>query len=165
MERFENYLEEKMGVRYDVVDAVIGSGVMDLVNLKKRAIALKELMEKEPEIFEKVVVGQKRVANILEGVVEIPNLDPALFEREEEKSLYQVAPREEPIVTKLVDEEEFYGALEHLLNLRERIDKFFDNVYVMTDDMKIRGNRLALLKFVQKIFRTYGDFSRIVISG
>lgn len=165
MERFEKYLEERMGVRYDVVDAVIGSGVMDLVNLKKRAIALKELMDKEPELFEKVIVGQKRVANILQGVDKLSPLNPSLFEKEEERVLHEVAKREEPTVREMVEKEKFKGALEHLMNLREPIDRFFDNVFVMTEDEKLRKNRLALLGYVRGIFKLYGDFSRIVVEG
>ncbi len=165
MERFENYLEEKLAVRYDVVDAVIGSGVLDLVNLRERSIALKELMEKEPDVFERLVVGQKRVANILEDVSELPQLNPELFEKSEEKTLYEVAKREAPLVMSLVESEDFRGALGHLLNLREPIDRFFDNVFVMTEDERIRKNRLSLLRYVQDIFKMYGDFSKIVVSG
>jgi glycyl-tRNA synthetase beta chain len=165
LERFENYLEERLGIRYDVVDAVIGSGSKDLVNLKKRALALKELMEKEPETFTRVTIGQKRVANILQGVSVSHGIREDLFEKNEERELYEVAKREKPLVEKRVSEEDFKKALRHLLNLREPIDRFFDNVFVMTEDRAIRKNRLALLRFVRGLFMTYGDFSKIVVEG
>ncbi len=164
LSRFENYLEERDGVRYDFVDAVIASRVKDIVNLRKRALALKELREREPEVFEKVVIGQKRVANILKET-ELGEPDPELFEKDEERKLYQVAREKEPIVRKAVDDEKFNEALRALLDLREPIDKFFDNVFVMVEDNKLRNNRLSLLSFTRRIFRYYGDFSKIVVES
>ena len=161
--RFENYLEEKEGVRYDLVDAVIASGVRDLVNLRLRALALKSLLEKEPKIFERVVVGQKRVANILKGHEVGDRPDPSLFEKEEERVLYETALRQDPVVREKVEKEQFEDALRELLVLREPIDNFFDNVFVMVEDEKLRANRLSLLSFIRNIFRTYGDFSLIVV--
>ena len=161
--RFENYLEEKEGVRYDLVDAVIASGVRDLVNLRLRALALKSLLEKEPKIFERVVVGQKRVANILKGHEVGDRPDPSLFEKEEERVLYETALRQDPVVREKVEREQFEDALRELLVLREPIDNFFDNVFVMVENEKLRANRLSLLSFIRNIFRTYGDFSLIVV--
>ncbi len=161
--RFENYLEEKESVRYDLVDAVIASGITDLVNLRKRALALQKLMESEPEIFSDVVIGQKRVANILEKTAELPEIDPQLFEKDEERTLYEIARKVEPEVRKAVESEDFDRALKLLLELRAPIDSFFDNVFVMVDDPKLRLNRLALLNFVRTIFKLYGDFSKIAM--
>jgi glycyl-tRNA synthetase beta chain len=163
LERFENYLEERRGVRYDLVDCVIASGITDLFNLEKRALALKDLMERDEETFTKVVIGQKRVANILVGIGELPEVKPELFEKDEEKKLMERARELRPIVEEAVGREEFGKALENLLLLRDFIDRFFDNVFVMTEDRKVRENRLSLLREVQSLFRLYGDFSKIVI--
>ena len=163
--RFENYLEERLGIRYDIVDAVIASGIKDLVNLKNRAVALNNLLVKEPEVFEKVVIGQKRVANILKNAGELPDINPELFEKEEERVLFETASNVRPRVIDALKREKFREALDHLLVLKDPIDKFFDNVFVMTENESIRKNRLALLKFVREIFTHYGDFSRIVVEG
>ncbi len=163
--RFENYLEERLGVRYDIVDAVIASGIKDLVNLKNRAVALNDLLLKEPEVFEKVVIGQKRVANILKNAGELPEINPELFEKEEERVLFETAKNIEPKVIDALNREEFREALNHLLVLKDPIDKFFDNVFVMTENESVRKNRLALLKFVRRIFNHYGDLSKVVVEG
>ncbi len=163
--RFENYLEERLGIRYDIVDAVIASGIRDLVNLKNRAVVLNELLNKEPEVFDKVVIGQKRVANILKNAGELPPINPELFEKEEEKILYDTAQNVKPRVIDALEKEEFREALNQLLLLKDPIDKFFDNVFVMTENESVRKNRLALLKFVREIFSHYGDLSKIVVEG
>ncbi len=161
--RFENYLEEKEAIRYDIVDAVIASGETDLVNLRKRATALKNLMENEPGAFEDVVVGQKRVANILSKVESLPELNPDLFEKDEEAELYRKAVEIRPKVEEKIQAEDFESALKNLLELRTPIDNFFDNVFVMVDEDSIRLNRLALLHFIRSIFKLYGDFSKIAM--
>jgi len=163
--RFENYLEERLGIRYDIVDAVIASGIRDLVNLKNRAVVLDDLLKKEPDVFEKVVIGQKRVANILKNAGELPGINPELFEKEEERILFETARKVEPKVVEALKREEFREALNQLLILKDPIDRFFDNVFVMTENESVRNNRLALLKFVREIFSHYGDFSRIVVEG
>ncbi len=163
LKRFEYYLEERDGIRYDIVDAVIGSGITDLVNLRKRAFALKKLMEEEPDVFEDVVIGQKRVANILQKAGKLPEPEPELFEKAEERELYEKALEIQPQVESAISSEDFETALKLLLQLRQPIDNFFDNVFVMVDEKRIRDNRLALLNFVRSIFKLYGDFSRIAL--
>jgi glycyl-tRNA synthetase beta chain len=161
--RFETYLEERLGVRYDLVDCAIGSGSRDLVNLKKRALGLNDLMEKENEVFTDVAVGQKRAANILEKAETLPEVDESRFETEEEQVLLRTTREVHPVVLENVNEEEFNGALLELLELRGPIDTFFDNVFVMAEDRAVRTNRLALLRDVRNTFHLYGDFSKIVV--
>ena len=48
--------------------------------------------------------------------------------------------------------------------LKTPVDKFFDEVLVMTDDLKVRANRLALLVRISQTFLRLADFSRISIS-
>jgi glycyl-tRNA synthetase beta chain len=49
--------------------------------------------------------------------------------------------------------------------LKPYIDRFFDNVFVMTENIEIRKNRLALLESVKELFDKYADFSKIVVSN
>jgi glycyl-tRNA synthetase beta chain len=42
------------------------------------------------------------------------------------------------------------------------VDRFFDEVLVMAEDPAIRANRLALLSFVNVLYRTLGDFTKVV---
>jgi glycyl-tRNA synthetase beta chain len=48
-----------------------------------------------------------------------------------------------------------------LAQLRTDVDAFFDNVMVMTDDIELRGNRLALLELLSEQFLTCADISKL----
>ncbi|MCC6730223.1 MAG: glycine--tRNA ligase subunit beta [Chthonomonadales bacterium] len=49
--------------------------------------------------------------------------------------------------------------------LRDPVNRFFDDVLVMVDDALLRRNRLALLSFVDTLFKTLADFNRVVVPG
>ena len=51
-----------------------------------------------------------------------------------------------------------------LASLKTPVDRFFDEVLVMTDDPNVRANRLALLVRISQTFLRLADFSRISIS-
>jgi glycyl-tRNA synthetase beta chain len=42
------------------------------------------------------------------------------------------------------------------------VDRFFDKVLVICEDVGLKNNRLALLKEIREMFMKVGDFSRIV---
>ncbi|MFQ5518499.1 MAG: DALR anticodon-binding domain-containing protein, partial [Mariprofundus sp.] len=51
--------------------------------------------------------------------------------------------------------------LDVLAGLRGPVDRFFDDVMVMTDDEALRNNRLALLTRLRELFLHLADFSRL----
>ncbi len=166
LRRFEHYLEEREGIRYDIVDAVIGSGLRNLLVLAERARALHRMMQEKPEDFEKLVIGQKRLANILKSAPAPPGEpEPDLFEKPEEEALYRrVQEIEAPFHTFLA-QGAYDRALQLLLDTRPYIDAFFDHVFVMVEDPRVRENRLRLLEKTRSLFARFADFSRIVVAG
>jgi glycyl-tRNA synthetase beta chain len=52
-----------------------------------------------------------------------------------------------------------------MAKLRRPIDAFFDHVMVMSEDVKLRDNRLGLLQLLVRNFSTIADFSEIVTEG
>lgn len=162
--RFENFLEELYGIRYDIVDCVIGSDVKDFYILYKRAEVLNRFLKQKEDIFERVIIGQKRVYNIIKDFSDFEKPDISLFEKKEERVLYDKVISVGPLVKSYIEKEDFEKAFELLLELREPIDSFFDNVFVMTDNENIRRNRLNILKKVRDVFKIYGDFSKISIT-
>lgn len=69
------------------------------------------------------------------------NIDSTLFEREEEKTLYNLANQLENI-----ENTDFLNYIETLLNNASTINQFFDNVIINVDNEKLKENRIALLK-------------------
>jgi glycyl-tRNA synthetase beta chain len=162
VERMTRYLEDQ-GYRYDEVDAVIAVWQGDVSDTRKRCDAIKVFRD-SPE-FVKLVIGQKRVRNILKGIEKTPAIDNALINEPAEKALLQRGNQVRNKIGVMIKQKTYPEVLKVLLEMREVIDKFFDNVLVMCEDKKLRDNRLALVSFINELFMQFADFSRIVIEG
>ncbi len=165
MDRFERHLEEREGIRYDIVDAVMALGNWNLVDVHDRARALQDLLVQDEDRFTRVVVGLKRVANILKGLAVEGEPDPARFEEEAERALWEALPGVDEVLREALGARDYPRALGALFSLRPLIDRFFDTVFVMVEDEVLRTNRLRLLKAVRDRFEQYADLSRIVVQG
>lgn len=165
MDRFEHHLEDREGIRYDIVDAVMALGNWNLVDVHDRARALQGLLERDEDRFTGVVVGLKRVNNILKGVEVSGDPDPARFEEEAERALWEALPGVDRVLEEALEAGDYPRTLEALFSLRPLIDRFFDTVFVMVEDEDIRMNRLRLLRAVRDRFERYADLSRIVVQG
>ncbi len=163
--RLENYLEEKEGIRWDIVDAVINSGLTDIYEIYARAKFLDEFRKENPQLFEEIVTGQKRAGNILKKAGPLPQVKEELLKDPHEKALYETALEIQKPLEEAFNRKDYPKAMELLLQLKNKIDAFFDNVFVMVDDEEIRNNRLALLRMVKGLFDRMADFSRIQIEG
>ncbi len=51
--------------------------------------------------------------------------------------------------------------LRALAGLRAPVDRFFEDVLVMAEDPRVRGNRLALLQQTLSLFYQIADISRL----
>ncbi|MEO0233315.1 MAG: glycine--tRNA ligase subunit beta, partial [candidate division WOR-3 bacterium] len=163
-ERYDTYLEEKRNIRYDIADAVISGGDDNLYRIYLKAYFLNEYYKKDKETFLGVVIGQKRVRNIIEDENIDFILNPSIFEKEEEKKLFNKMEEIKEEYIKSLKEERFEDSILYLFSLKPYIDKFFDNVFVMTENITLRKNRLSLLKNLKNLFDQYADFSKISVS-
>jgi glycyl-tRNA synthetase beta chain len=160
--RMDRLLEEE-GVRYDIADAILAVALDDVTDARERARALSRLRE-SPE-FERLVIGQKRVANILKGQSPPEQAEISLLQEKEEKALCKAARELSPVFHQAMVGKIYPKALTLLLSLRGPIDDLFDHVLVMDPNPELRDNRLALLNEISHLFRTMADFSLIVIEG
>lgn len=162
-ERLRLYLKDR-GFAYDWVDAVLAVAGDEPYDSWLRISAFRELDKGEE--FRLVAVGQKRVANITRNTPpDSPDPDIELFAQEEEKKLWEEANRIRPNLESAVTQRDYKRALELLLSIRPAIDSFFDEVFVMVKDEKVRTNRLNLVAAVRDEFLKVADFSRIVVEG
>lgn len=112
-----------------------------------------------------LAAANKRVSNLLAGAAEagIPAVvDAALLVEPAEQ---QLAARLAAITTEvmpLLEHNDYQQALTRLAGLREAVDTFFDAVMVMTDDLTLRGNRLALLSSLRALFLQVADVAQLV---
>src|ERR1017187_3176881 len=167
-ERLEFYLRDARGFAYDVVNAVLAAGSDDIVAAIARAEAVSGVRVSED--FASISVAFKRMKNILrqarEREIEIPKQYDLEFLVEESELALQAAIGE-------ISEDflrhrlrgEYSLALAEMAKLRRPIDAFFDHVMVMSDNVKLRDNRLGLLQLLVNNFSTIADFSEIVTEG
>ncbi|BFU93532.1 MAG: Glycine--tRNA ligase beta subunit [Nitrospira sp.] len=166
-ERVRHYGRTVHRVRDDVMDAVLRTvpgAVLDLPDLLQRMQAL-QAVTLEPE-FDPLIVGFKRASRIVEKEQwNREPVNPALFNHPAETELHRQADACRKDFEAEMAQGRYDRALGHLVRLKPVIDAFFAGVMVNVDDPAIRGNRLSLLKTVDDFFKSFADFSRIMVQG
>lgn len=156
--RFENQLISQ-GHPYDVVDAVLATGVADIVQSLNKIEAMETF--KSHTDFEPLAIAFKRVGNIIKDFGN-GSVDPSMFDTAEERNLHDAFVRTKEKVINSINGNDYLSALTELATLRKPVDDFFNTVLVMAKDESIKFNRLSLLKEISKIFHMIADFSKIV---
>jgi glycyl-tRNA synthetase beta chain len=161
-ERLDFYLREVRGYAYDVVNAVLSTGLTTVTDAVARAQALTAVRGSEDLLA--ISTAFKRIKNILRQAEEKYDDTIAGEDLTEagEQRLYAEVLKIAPQVEALRARQQYAQALEQIAALRPAIDTFFDQVMVMAPEAHLRRNRLALIAFVLKDFSRIADFSEIV---
>ncbi|MGB5518232.1 MAG: glycine--tRNA ligase subunit beta, partial [Gammaproteobacteria bacterium] len=143
---------------FDAVSALKPSRPLDFNRRIKAVSAFRSLPEAES-----LSAANKRVGNILKKaeVGDATVVNAGLFELQEEETLYNALESSKRKTGPLFDAGDYETALCDLSVLRQPIDEFFDNVMVMTDNVIVRNNRLALLNKMHALFMRAADLSRL----
>ena len=156
------YMYEKMGYRYDFVNAALGPGLDDFTATFSRLKALDNL--KASPNFEPLILLARRVNNILRDQPAF-KINPDLFEEKAERELYSTFSIIEENVAALIGKGDFLKAQNMILKMQSCLNTFFDCVLVMADEKKVRQNRLGLLQAIRRLFIKIADYSQVVIEG
>jgi len=145
----------------DLVEAVLAAGFDDVVDARQRLEALAQAKTR-PD-FVPLALAFKRVANIREkaGPAGTVSFDPTLLREAAETQLAGELERVEGEVADLRGRRDFPGVLRAVASLKPSVDRFFDEVLVMADDLALRANRLALMKRASDLFSDIADFRKI----
>ncbi len=160
-----SHLLAEQGFSKDVIAAVVDISGDTIPDVWNRVRAL-ESLKAQPD-FEPLAVAFKRVGNIIkksgssDQARVTQKVDAALFEHESEGILYAAFQEAERKAAAAVDRGRFDQALREIAALRGSVDAFFDGVMVMTDNKRLRENRLALLGCIAGLFEKFADFSKI----
>jgi len=149
------------GYPHDVADSVLSIRLDDILDSVEVVKALTHLKER-PD-FEPLAVAFKRVVNITKDF-NGKTVDESLFSEDSEKRLSSSCKAISVEVFSLAEKGRYREALLKAAEIRPYVDSFFDDVMVMVDDVKIRENRLSLLKDVSALFTRFADFS-IIVAG
>jgi len=102
-----------------------------------------ELDRKEEGQLQRVVTLLSRPVRIVRGQAVSAAVDESLFEAEEERALHAAAQAAASHIRSDMSIPEF---LQVAVKLEEPVTQFFDNVFVMAKDERVRSNRIALLQ-------------------
>ena len=161
--RIENLLETS-GVGYDIIRATLATPWHDAVEVIMRAKALAEIRAEDEE-FERTVDTATRPANIVRPTDLPPSaeVDISVFAEPIEQHLWdacQLAAQQ--LDAALNDGADYHRAWDVLKSLCEPIDDYFLAVMVNVDDEKLRANRLAVMRQLDRLYRRLADFTQIV---
>ncbi|HEC29555.1 MAG TPA: glycine--tRNA ligase subunit beta [Gammaproteobacteria bacterium] len=149
------------GFDKDVIESVLCLKPSHLQDCDRRIRVVSDF-RKMPE-SESLAAANKRIANILKKInFEIPETwNLMALEEQVEKNLADEINQLIPILDPLFDEQDYEAAMKKLASLRGSVDAFFDEVMVMSDDEKLRNNRLAMLNAIRNQFLRVADLSRL----
>ncbi len=162
LERFKAVYKEK-GVKTEVFLSVATLGLSNPLDFDARVCAVHQFT-RLPEASS-LAAANKRVSNILAKQLADKSakaLVSDLLKETAEKQLANNLDDLEALIAPLLAKRDYNGILEKLAELKDPVDQFFEDVMVMTDDMALRQNRLALLDKLQKLFMNVADISQLV---
>lgn len=156
--RIKNMFSD-MGIRYDIIDSVINTGIDDIYDLKIRADKLNDYIADKG--LTEVLVTFNRLINLADKSTSTDVKKELLIEKEEIE-LYEAFLAIEDETLDMISKKAYDKALEQFITLKEPVDNFFDHVMVMVEDDDLRENRLSLLGKIAKTMLMICDLSKIV---
>jgi glycyl-tRNA synthetase beta chain len=78
-----------------------------------------------------------------------------------EQALAKAVAQAQPIAQQQFEAGDYVAAMDTLAQTREAVDLFFNDIMVMTDDIAVRNNRLALLDQLHRLMNQVADISRL----
>lgn len=162
IDRFR-HMASKAGFDTGVTEAVasVFGDDYEPCDANARLKALSEM--KESEDLMALATAFKRVRNILKDQPR-GELKVSRFEDRAEKALYEACVELQKALIGFVREKNYEGALKSIAFIRPTVDRFFDEVMVMSEDEAVRKNRVALLYNLSDVFLCVADISHMAIS-
>ena len=133
------------------------------MDLKHRAQDLQNFKQRED--FRKLVIGFKRVSNIIAESGLLTDADPDLFTEEAEKELHTGYKELTVSIAQKLAGKDYHGIMDELVDFGKVIDRFFDDVLVNVEDLELRNNRYSLLSGIRSLFLKVADIAKIVVEG
>ncbi|MEM9400999.1 MAG: glycine--tRNA ligase subunit beta [Pseudomonadota bacterium] len=161
-ERLKGYITDQ-GTPVERFDAVAATQPATLPDFGRRLAAVNAFVQLDEA--ESLAAANKRIANILKKVdgESRQAVDTDLLGEAAEQALFEQLNVASHTVQPLMAGGDYTESLKSLAGLKEPVDRFFDDVMVMTDDDAVRDNRIALLSELRRLFLGVADLSRLSI--
>ena len=159
-ERLRGYYLDR-GIATDVCSAVLATAPPAPREIARRIHAVSEF--REIDAARALAAANKRISNILRKLDGPTPRDwhRELFEEQAEHALADALEAATRDAEQHFDARAYDRYLGVLATLREPVDRFFDDVMVMSDDSSLRDNRLALLNTLRELFSRIADIGRL----
>lgn len=156
--RFRGILDEE-NLNYDIINCVINVEPFIPYKAYINGKFIKGIYNEDN--FNDFILAYKRIYNITKNHNIEGDIKENLFEKDEEKNLYEfyLSIKKDIEKRNIMELEKIY---EKFIESVDIINRFFENILVMVEDEKIRINRLNLLKNLLNIFRRFGHYEEIL---
>lgn len=160
LERLKPYLRDQ-GFKPDEIDAVLSMTPSRIDQVLPRLRALQSFRDL-PDA-QALAAANKRIHNILrQAGDEAPtSFDEALLRDAAERDLLGHVQENERTLRPLIARGDYTAALKALARLRGAVDRLFDEVMVMADDVALKRARLGLLARLRALFLEVADISKL----
>jgi glycyl-tRNA synthetase beta chain len=142
--------------RKDILDASIHSIVSSISQIFDTARVLND--RQNDASFRSGIESLTRVVNLSKKATVAVMVNPQLFENESETALYEAIKEltENFLPTST-------GKYEQLIALEPLITAYFENTMVMSDDEKVKFNRLSVLKELATLIQRFAAVERLIV--
>ena len=142
----------------DLTEAVLASHFDHPGDVEGRLHALTAL--KSQDGWDDLAIAVKRVVRIAQDQ-ERHALDSSVLADDAELALYESYSSSKLGIEKAISDGRYTEALEGLIAMKPHIDRFFEDVMVMSEDQGERTRRLALLSEVADLFGGIASFDKV----
>jgi len=158
MERYRA-LYAALGFAQDEISAVLEAGASRPLDFDRRLKALAKFRHHRDAAS--LAAANKRIRNILRKSEQsiAKELKPQLLIESAEIALSEAILETAGAIAPAIARADYPAALRILAGLRPVVDRFFDEVMVMVEDLPLRTNRLTLLGQLSSLFLTIADIS------
>ena len=158
------FLDRDPGLATETFEAVMVRRPSSLLDFDRRLAAVQTFARLEQATS--LAAANKRIANILRKAGDPDGLvvKQKLLQDDAELALFSALESIREKVAPLLAARAYAEFLNELADLRDPVDRFFDDVMVMADDDAVKNNRLALLGELRALFLDVADISRLPIS-
>jgi glycyl-tRNA synthetase beta chain len=159
IERVRYALEQRQ-VPIEVARAATSPAEVRPLRARRMAEAIQAVRASED--FQALAILFKRVKNISRELKEHAALDRSVLVEPAEQALLAELDARRPRIEQAAAAHEYRKAFTEIAALRQAVDRFFTDVFVMADDARLRTARLTLMADLRDLILDLADISEIV---